>query len=151
MKPCKPYLITKRISQGTEESEQFVPMNLNLYLIPLKWILKLKWMRSLSHSNRDGLRRWMFHLIKDEICNVTGGRNVAVAAVNTPAQKLRISQDQKERRREGGQRGSEWVFIHSFIHDEQKSMSDIPLHAARSKKVGKLSGNEETTEVKQVT
>ena len=95
----------------------------------------------------------MFHLIKDEICNVTGGRNVVVAAVNTLAQKqkLRISQDQKERRREGGQQGCEWVFIHSFIHDGQKGMSDIPLHAERGKKVGKLSGNEGTMEVKQVT
>ena len=93
----------------------------------------------------------MFHLIKDEICNVTGGRNVAVAAVNTPAQKqkLRISQDQKGRR--AVRVSSEWVFIHSFIHDGQKSMSDIPLHAARGKKVGKLSGNEGTMEVKQVT
>ena len=93
----------------------------------------------------------MLHLIKDEICNVTGGgRNVAVAAVNTPAQKqkLRISQDQKE---SASGQSEQWVFIHSFIHDGQKSMSDIPLHAARGKKVGKLSGNEGTMEVKQVT
>ena len=83
----------------------------------------------------------MFHVIKDEICNVTGGRNVAVAAVNTPAQKqkLRISQDQKGKAERG--QSEQWVFIHSFIHDGQKSMSDIPLHAARGKKVGKLSGN----------
>ena len=53
---------------------------------------------------------------------------------------------------EGEGRGrSVWVFIHSFIHDGQKSMSDIPLHAARGKKVGELSGYEETMEVKQVT
>ena len=47
-----------------------------------------------------------------------------------------------------GRARSVWVFIHSFIHDGQKSMSDIPLHAARGKKVGKLSGYEETMEVK---
>ena len=92
----------------------------------------------------------MLHLIKDEICNVTGGRNVAVAAVNTPAQKqkLRISQDQKGKAERAVRVSSGSSSIHSFMTG-RKVCLDIPPACSKGQKVGELSGNEETMEVKK--